>query len=340
MDRPMFSPLKFMRVVPLASESFGVRSMCTFVQTPDVTVLLDAGVSVCPWRFNLPPHPVEFQNIRTIRGKLADAADKAQVVTVSHYHYDHHTPSFEDWIVNWTTQNETARQIYQNKTLLIKNTTIDINKSQRERAETFLKTSAKYAKKVEEADNKTFMYGNTKIKFSTAVPHGEDQTAMGYVIMTTIEYNNERFMFAPDIQGPISKNTLQLILEKPLSLLLLGGPPFYLQSTQITDGSIQNAVNNLKDIVNTVPLTILEHHTLRDECFQQKINPIMKHAKQAGHNILTAAEFVNKKNCFLETKRKNLYEMFPPSKEFQLWIKTLSDHKNKNIEKPPLEPDE
>jgi predicted metallo-beta-lactamase superfamily hydrolase len=31
------------KVTPLASESFGVRSMCAIVETPDVAVLLDAG---------------------------------------------------------------------------------------------------------------------------------------------------------------------------------------------------------------------------------------------------------------------------------------------------------
>ncbi|MCL2287803.1 MAG: hypothetical protein FWC33_01280 [Candidatus Bathyarchaeota archaeon] len=327
-------PLKLIHVTPLASESFGVRSMCTFVQTPDVSVLLDAGVSICPWRFNLPPHPLEFQNIQTIRKKIADVADKAQVITVSHYHYDHHTPSFEDWLVNWTAQNETARQIYQNKTLLIKNPKKDINKSQHERAKTFLKTGAKYAKAIEEADNKTFVYGNTKILFSKAVPHGEDNTSIGYVIMTTIELNKERFIFAPDIQGPISNQTRQLILEKPLALLMIGGPPFYLQTLRITTASLQNAVNNLNDIVKTVPVTILEHHTLRDEYFQQKIRPIKEQAEQAGHDVLTAAEFVNKENNFLEANRKNLYKKFPTTKEFQLWIKTLN--KNKNIQKPPL----
>ena len=34
--------LKHIHLVPLAAESFGVRSMCTYVETPDVKVLLDA----------------------------------------------------------------------------------------------------------------------------------------------------------------------------------------------------------------------------------------------------------------------------------------------------------
>ena len=125
--------LEKIRVVPLAAESLGVRSMCTYVETPDVRILLDAGVSLCPNRFGLPPHPKEFQAIVQGRKKISDAAEKSKVVTISHYHYDHHTPSFEDWLVNWTEADETARQVYQNKIVFLKNPREQINYSQRER---------------------------------------------------------------------------------------------------------------------------------------------------------------------------------------------------------------
>ena len=144
--------LSNIKVTPLAAESFGVRSMCTLVETPDVAVLLDAGISLCPYRFSLPPHPIEFQTIAQLRKTIADAADKAEVTTISHYHFDHHTPSFEDWVVNWTEPDETARQIYQNKTVLAKNPKENINASQRQRAWLFEKTGGKHAKTLEAAD--------------------------------------------------------------------------------------------------------------------------------------------------------------------------------------------
>ena len=86
------SLLRRIKVSPLAAESFGVRSMCTLVETPDVAVLLDAGIALAPYRFSLPPHPVEFQTIANLRRTIAKAADKAEVTTISHYHFDHHTP--------------------------------------------------------------------------------------------------------------------------------------------------------------------------------------------------------------------------------------------------------
>jgi predicted metallo-beta-lactamase superfamily hydrolase len=307
--------------------------MCTFVQTPNVAVLLDAGVSLCPWRFNLPPHSCEFQTIDALRRKIAAAADKAQVVVLSHYHYDHHTPSFEDWIVNWTTQRETACQIYQNKTLLIKDPKENINNSQQERAKEFLKTGAIGAKVVQAADDKVFVYGNTRISCSKAVPHGEDYSSMGYVIMTTIEYLEERFMFAPDIQGPMSNGTQQLILKTQPTVIIIGGPPFYLSGFRVKDASLQTAVRNLEAIVEAVPVTILEHHTLRDPLFKQKLVTIQICADKVGHKLLTAAEFIGQENRFLEANRQTLYQQFPPSENFQLWIKALN---NKVIYKPPI----
>ena len=45
------------RIVPLAFDSFGVRSMATFVETDDLKVLIDPGVALAPVRYGLEPHP-------------------------------------------------------------------------------------------------------------------------------------------------------------------------------------------------------------------------------------------------------------------------------------------
>jgi predicted metallo-beta-lactamase superfamily hydrolase len=74
--------LKHIHVTPLAAESLGVRSMCTYVETRDVRILFDAGVSLCPKRFGLPPHPFEFQAIMRTRARIAEAAAKAEIVTI------------------------------------------------------------------------------------------------------------------------------------------------------------------------------------------------------------------------------------------------------------------
>jgi predicted metallo-beta-lactamase superfamily hydrolase len=323
------------KVTPLAAESFGVRSMCTLVETPDVTLLLDAGVSLCPYRFRLPPHPVEFKTIDKLRKLIAEAADKAEVVTISHYHFDHHTPSYEDWLVNWTEERETARQIYEGKTVLIKNPREKINASQRKRAWIFQKTGGKYAKTLETADGKAFRFGKeTVLRFSEAVPHGPDDSMLGWVVMALVECQGERFMFAPDVQGPMSTNTLELIEEAKPQVIMIGGPPFYLGGFKVASAQLQLGLKNLIAVVKAVPVTVVEHHALRDESWQNKTKQAYNAAAKVGHKVLTAAEFTGQENRFLESKRKTLYVENPPSKEFEKWMREgLTE---KSHAKPPI----
>jgi len=321
------------KVTPLAAESFGVRSMCTLVETPDIVVLLDAGISLASNRYNLPPHPLEFQTIDRLRKTISEAAEKAQVTTISHYHFDHHTPSFEDWVVNWTQEVETARQIYSQKIVLAKNPKERINASQRQRAWMFQKTGGKHAKQLDTADGKTFTYGKTSLHFSEAVAHGSEDPSSGWVIMTTVEYEGERFMFAPDVQGPMSKSTTSLILAAKPTIIMIGGPPLYLEGFRVGLAQLDVGLKNLASIVEAVPLVILEHHALRGESWRLRMAQVFQKASSSGHSILTAAEFSGKENNFLESKRKELFQNHPPSEEFTRWMKTLN---YKKIVKPPI----
>jgi hypothetical protein len=300
--------------------------MCTFVETSDVRVLLDAGVSLCPRRFGLPPHPAEFRAIVYLRRKIAGAARKAKVVTLSHYHFDHHTPSFEDWLCNWTAPNETARQIYEGKMVLIKNPKENINCSQRRRGWMFQRTGGKYAKKLEIADGRTFIFGvDTTLKFSEPVFHGPENSALGWVLMTTIECKDEKFMFAPDIQGPMSNRTLEIIDEEKPRLIMIGGPPLYLAGLRVDESQIKAALGNLERVVRIVPNVILEHHLLRDENWRDKTKSVFDAADEAGCHISTAAEFLGKENMFLEAKRKTLFAKEPQSTEFEKWMRKTVD---------------
>ncbi|MEM2522929.1 MAG: hypothetical protein QXW82_07260 [Candidatus Bathyarchaeia archaeon] len=326
--------LKHIHVVPLAAESLGVRSMCTYVETSDVKILLDPGVSLCPNRFNLPPHPLEFKAILRCREKIAEAAMKADVITLSHYHFDHHTPSYEDWLCNWTERDETAREIYENKLVLAKHPRENINFSQRRRAWIFQKTGGSFAKKLEEADGKTFLFGSTKLSFSRPVFHGPENSALGWVIMATVEFDGERLLFAPDVQGPISRQTLNIILEEKPRLLIIGGPPLYLTGFRIDEEQVAESFRNLGEVVAAVPYVILEHHILRDADWRTKAENVLAKAERQGHKVMTAAEFLGLENLFLEANRKRLFEEKPPSRDFEKWMRKSDGEKRRTP--PPL----
>lgn len=325
--------MKQIRVEPLAAESLGVRSMCTYVETPDVQILMDAGASLCPYRLRLPPHPQEFNAIQASRTRIVEAAKKAAVVTISHYHFDHNTPSYEDWLCNWTTAGETAKQIYAGKTVFMKNPREQVNYSQRRRGWMFQKTAGKHADKLIMADDKTFVFGETNVKFSPPVFHGSEGTFLGWVLMTTVKFKDEVFMFAPDVQGPMIQRTLQLILDEKPQQLMIGGPPLYLSEDKVSPSQIKSAMDNLEKIAQSVSTVILDHHLLRDENWREKTKSVFDEADSAGCSVLTAAEFLGKENVLLESRRKKLYAESPVSKEFAEWQKRLA-----NTTSPPKPP--
>jgi predicted metallo-beta-lactamase superfamily hydrolase len=309
--------------------------MCTLVETPDVKLLFDAGASLCPSRFGLPPHPVEFQTIARLRKRIAEAADKVEIVTISHYHFDHHTPSYEDWLINWTEKNETARQIYQDKRVLLKNPREKINPSQRHRAWLFQKTGGKHAKTLEAADGKTFRFGKgTALHFSEPVTHGSESAPLGWVIMAQVTYEQEGFVFAPDVQGPMSNHALELIKAAKPDVAMVGGPPFYLGSFKVDEAQLQQGLRNLTILAEAVPSVILEHHALRDVAWRDRMRQVYEAARKAGNVVKTAAEFAGLENVFLESRRKQLYEEMPPSREFEKWMNESLERKS--IIKPPI----
>src|SRR5947207_45381 len=78
-----------MKVVPLAAESLGVRSMATYVEAGPTGILIDPGATLSPSRFNLPPSEEEWEALRRANDRISAYAARAEVVFVSHYHEDH-----------------------------------------------------------------------------------------------------------------------------------------------------------------------------------------------------------------------------------------------------------
>ena len=320
------------KVLPIAFESLGVRSMCTYIETPDIRILLDAGVSLGPIRFGFSPHPREYEAIKNRREAIIRFAEKADVITVSHYHFDHHTPSYTDWAYNWCSA-EIAEKIYRGKIVLVKNYRDHANFSQRRRGWIFEKTSGKHARRFEVADGRTFTFGRTIISFSKPVFHGPEGSDLGWVIMATIRHGDECVLFAPDIQGPISYRTLNFIINERPQLAIIGGPPTYLVGFRIDQKSVDLAIKNLEAIVKHVPIVILDHHILRDGNWKIFMQPIANVALNMGHKLFTAAEFLGRQNLLLEAHRRRLYENDPPSPEFAKWSR-ISSIKRKLIPPP------
>jgi predicted metallo-beta-lactamase superfamily hydrolase len=324
--------MRLISVVPIGFESLGVRSMCTFVETPDVRVLIDAGVALGP-RFGKKPHPREYRARALCRSRINEYASKSQVVIVSHYHNDHHTPNYTETV--WLGSSaEQAEEIYRDKIVIVKDARNSINFAQRRRGWMFQRFIKRIGSKCQIGDGTKFEFGSTTLKLSKPVPHGEEASGLGWVLMTTIESQHEKIIHASDVQGPMSKQTTNEILKQKPDLLLVGGPPFYLEKTKVDSNLILGGIRNAMQIARKVPTTIFEHHALRSENWRQQIQPVREAAKEADHKVVTAAEYLGIDSTPLESIRQKLYDEDPPSESFLKWCKLQRD--KQQVTPPPV----
>ena len=77
------------KVIPLAAESLGVRSMATYVEAAGRGILIDPGATLAPSRYGLPPAKEEWEALRRVNDRISAYAGRAEIVFVSHYHEDH-----------------------------------------------------------------------------------------------------------------------------------------------------------------------------------------------------------------------------------------------------------
>lgn len=309
-----------MRFTPLCSESMGVRSLCVYVETNDVKILLDAGVALGQ-RFYLTPHPLEYEALRDARAKIREYASKADAVTISHYHFDHYTATWKDLDAKWSWSSyDEAAKIYGGKTVYAKDFRSGINYSQRKRGYIFGKMTADFVKEIVYCDSTTYQVGETELRFTEPLSHGEEDSALGYVVAVDIVCGEEKLSFYPDVQGPVSEKTLSKILEAKPQTLIIGGPPLYLSGWQIEERSIKQGLSSLKKVVEEVPLTLLDHHILRSDEGLAETSALREYAEKTGNTVRTFAEHVGLENRLLEARRRQLFEDYPPTPEFRKWM--------------------
>ncbi|AHL23583.1 MBL fold metallo-hydrolase [Thermococcus nautili] len=286
-----------MRLIPLASESLGVRSLATFVEAAGLKILIDPGVALGPKRYGLPPAKIELETLQKMRGKVQGYARKADLVTISHYHYDHHTPFFEG--LYESSSEAFAREIYEGKLIFTKHPTENINFSQRKRAWAFLKKAEPIAKRVEFSDGRSFDLGGVTLEFSPAVPHGSEGSRLGFVVMALID-DGTRLIHASDIQL-LNRKAVEWIIEKNPDVLITGGPPTYLGKR--AEGSWETGIKNLNEIIReTNAQIILDHHIVRDRNYPRFFDELEKRPK-------TFAGFLKVEDRPLEAYRRELHKI-------------------------------
>ncbi|WP_461864978.1 MBL fold metallo-hydrolase [Thermococcus sp.] len=288
-----------MEIVPIASESLGVRSLAVFIRVGGKGILIDPGVALGPKRYSLPPARAELEALQQMREKIQAYAEKAHIITISHYHYDHHTPFFEG--LYESSSRDRAKEIYAGKLLLIKHPKENINFSQRKRAWAFLKNAEPIAKKIEYADGRFFDFGDFIVEFSPAFPHGREGSKLGFVIMVMIDDGTKRIIHASDTQF-LNKASAEWIIEQVPDLVIGDGPPTYLEGYRVKD-AWKTGLDNLNRIIReTDAQIVLDHHLIRDKRYPKFFEELEKEP-------LTFARFLKKEDRPLEAYRKELHKI-------------------------------
>jgi len=286
-----------MKIIPLASDSLGTRSMCTFVETDSISILIDPGVALGPRRFRLPPHPIEYERLREHRDRIIQYSGMADVIIVTHYHYDHHMPDIP--------------QIYRGKITLVKHPSSSINLSQKKRAGYFLEKLKDIPSTIDFPDGKRYRFEDTEIIFSPPVFHGTGPR-LGYVLMISISEGDRKFLYTSDVEGPCIPDQIEFILQEKPDTVMVDGPMTYMLGYRYSLKSLEVSNNNLKKLVDLTDVknVILDHHLLRDSGYREKMQPFLEYAETHGVEVQTSAEYSGNENDMLEAHRKELYERY------------------------------
>jgi len=283
-----------MKILPLASDSMGVRSMATFVETNGLKIMIDPGVALGPMRDGLPPHREEIKKMEEDMEKIKDFLRISDIVIITHYHYDHFNPKMADFL--------------KGKKLFFKDWEKMINRSQWGRASNFLRILKGIELEPVSADGKDFQISDVNLSFSQPVTHGVS-SKLGYVIEVYIEGDGESFLFTSDVQGPCREEQISFILSKKPNTIYIDGPLSYLLGKAFEIEDLKISLKNLKKImeIDELKLIIVDHHLLRDLKWRELIGDVIEMGEKNGVKVLTAAEFLGKENQLLEARRKELY---------------------------------
>jgi predicted metallo-beta-lactamase superfamily hydrolase len=276
------------KVIPLGAESLGVRSMATFVEVAGTGILIDPGATLAPSRFNLPPADEEWEALRRVNDRISAYAARAELIFVSHYHEDHF---------------RTDPGVYAGRTVLLKDPRRMVQGLQARRGGELWR-SLEAGTRVTSADGWSRRDPQVTLEVSSPLAHGAEATAMGYVVALTVSEpaERERFVFASDVQGPLSPVVAAWIERQRPTLLYLSGAPSYMEH-EVGAAAIDRAIGHVRRILDATGCrVIMDHHALRDGRARRRFAALWETGR-----VVTAAGWLGLDDAALEARRAELW---------------------------------
>jgi predicted metallo-beta-lactamase superfamily hydrolase len=277
-----------MKIVPLGAESLGVRSMATFVEVAGRGILIDPGATLAPSRLGLPPADEEWDALRRVNDRISAYALRAETVFVSHYHEDHF-------------RSDPAS--YAGRRVLLKDPRRMVQGLQARRAAELWKV-LQPAARVAAADDLQERAMDLELHVSPPLPHGLEGTPLGYVVALTIvdPAERERFVFASDVQGPLSPVAAAYVARQRPTLVYVAGPPSYVER-EVGAAVIDRGIDHLLRLLDTTGCRlIMDHHALRDGRWRERFVRVWETGRAQ-----TAAAYLGVPETVLEPRRAELW---------------------------------
>jgi predicted metallo-beta-lactamase superfamily hydrolase len=289
------------KIIPLAADSLGVRSMATYVEAGATGLLIDPGATLAPARYQLPPSQQEWEALKRANDRIAGYAARARYVFLSHYHEDHFL---------------TDPAAYAGRVVLAKDPRRVVTGAQARRAQALWGMLEGRAN-VQPADGVSLTTLDVDLKVSPPLPHGAEGTSLGYVVaLLVIDHReHQRFVFASDVQGPLSAVAAAWLIQQRPTTLYLSGPPSYIER-ELGTAVIDRGVEHLQRILDATGCRIImDHHALRDPRFATRFERLWETGR-----VVTAAGHLGLEAQPLEARRDRLWaaERKPPVKSTAL----------------------
>jgi predicted metallo-beta-lactamase superfamily hydrolase len=262
--------------------------MATYVEVADTGILIDPGATLAPSRFNLPPAEEEWDALRRANDRISAYATRASLIFVSHYHDDHF-------------RSDAAT--YVGRTVLAKDPRRMVGGQQARRGAELWTMLGAHARPTI-ADGYERREHALELRASPPLPHGVEGTTLGYVVALAItdRAERERFVFASDVQGPLSGVAAGWLIQQRPTLLYLAGPPSYIER-EVGTPVIERGIDNLLRIVDATGCrVIMDHHAVREAAFGARFERLWSTGR-----VVTVAEHLGLPLAALESQRRRLW---------------------------------
>lgn len=283
-----------MKIKILASDSMGVRSMCTWIETVGFSILIDPSCALGPLRSKFYPHCMEIENLSRRWDVIRSYIRKSKILVFTHYHYDHHNPR--------------EVELYTGKNVFLK-AKENLNKRQKLRGERFFKFLAEKNIYVRNADGTVFKNGAVELFFSKPLPHGKSGR-QGKVIGVAVKDRNDVFLYTSDVQGFINEDLKNFIYKVLPRVIFMDGPCFYMLSKNQSEESMNSMVKEIYEIKKNTgypEVLILDHHSMRGKDWEDIYALLRVKFKRMEIELMCSAEYEGVDVLDYEAKRRKIY---------------------------------